>query len=305
MTSQNTPVKIAIEPANWRQATLLEAVRESGAQVSTSKEANALIWVDEACGALKEHLHDGIDWVQLPWAGIESFTTALDDKRQWTCGKGIYAGPVAEHVLAMTLALLHNLHQYALKKSWSGPVGRNLNGARVLILGGGGITEKLLPLLAASGADSVVIRRKAEPMNGARCATMDALHEELSNADVVVLALALTEETTGLISATELGLMKNDAFLINVARGAHIVTDDLVNALKQGQIAAAALDVTDPEPLPDGHALWDLDNCLITPHVANTPEMGIALLKAHVATNVRRYIAGEALLGPVDVRAGY
>jgi D-3-phosphoglycerate dehydrogenase len=99
--------------------------------------------------------------------------------------------------------------------------------------------------------------------------------------------------------------MDRDAWLVNVARGGHVVTDDLVSALERGVIGGAALDVTDPEPLPAGHPLWGLDNCLITPHVANTWEMAEPLLAERVRQNVERYRRGEPLLGLVDLSAGY
>jgi phosphoglycerate dehydrogenase-like enzyme len=90
-----------------------------------------------------------------------------------------------------------------------------------------------------------------------------------------------------------------------VARGKHVVTDDLVVALKERRIGGAGLDVTDPEPLPDGHPLWDLPNCIITPHTANTAEMARPVLSARITENIRRFAAGEELVGPVDPSAGY
>jgi phosphoglycerate dehydrogenase-like enzyme len=92
---------------------------------------------------------------------------------------------------------------------------------------------------------------------------------------------------------------------VNVARGRHIVTDDLVWALEQGVIGGAALDVTYPEPLPAGHPLWSMPNCIITPHVGNTPEMAVPLLSERISTNVRRFADGEPLIGPVHVDLGY
>ena len=92
---------------------------------------------------------------------------------------------------------------------------------------------------------------------------------------------------------------------MNVARGRHVVTDDLVRVLSDGAIGGAALDVTDPEPLPDGHPLWREPRCILTPHVGNTPEMAVPLLAGRVRDNVRRFLDGEPLLGPVDVAAGY
>lgn len=306
MQQENPMVKIAVEPANWRRDVLSKAVEAAGAQVSDASEASALVWVDSECGKIADSLHDGIDWVQLPWAGIEPFRPVLDHKRQWTCGKGIYAEPVAEHVLALILSCLHNLHNYAKAESWAPPIGKSLKDSKVLVLGGGGITEKLLPLLSACGAHTVVLRRTPQLMDHTiRCLGLQQLHNELPQADIVVLALALTEETKSVIATEQLALMKSTAWIVNVARGAHIVTDDLVDALSSKTIAGAALDVTNPEPLPNGHALWQLDNCLITPHVGNTPEMGIALLTAHIEENVHRYINGKELLGPVNVDAGY
>ena len=99
--------------------------------------------------------------------------------------------------------------------------------------------------------------------------------------------------------------MEKHAWIINVARGAHIVTDDLVWALETGEIAGAALDVTDPEPLPPNHPLWSLSNCIITPHVGNTPEMAVPLLSERITANVRRYRSGEELIGRIDISRGY
>jgi phosphoglycerate dehydrogenase-like enzyme len=99
--------------------------------------------------------------------------------------------------------------------------------------------------------------------------------------------------------------METHAWLVNVARGRHVVTDDLVDALRRRAIGGAALDVTEPEPLPTGHPLWTLDNCLITPHTANTWEMAEPLFAERVTANLARYRRGDALLGLVDPVAGY
>jgi phosphoglycerate dehydrogenase-like enzyme len=108
-----------------------------------------------------------------------------------------------------------------------------------------------------------------------------------------------------MIAAGELELMERHAWLVNVARGQHVVTDDLVAALREGIIGGAGLDVTDPEPLPQGHPLWSLPNCIITPHVGNTPEMAVPLLSERITANVRRFAADEELLGSVHVHLGY
>ncbi|MDQ1418597.1 MAG: hypothetical protein QOJ52_559, partial [Acidimicrobiaceae bacterium] len=131
------------------------------------------------------------------------------------------------------------------------------------------------------------------------------LHDALPLAHLVVVALALTPETTGIIGAKELALMEPYAWLVNVARGPHVVTEELVDALAAKSIGGAALDVTDPEPLPIGHPLWSLPNCIISPHTGNTPEMAKAPLARRVTENVRRFAAGQPLVGPVDPGLGY
>ncbi|MEX2626034.1 MAG: D-isomer specific 2-hydroxyacid dehydrogenase family protein, partial [Ilumatobacteraceae bacterium] len=271
--------------------------------------ADALVWTDaKDAQALRDALEarPQIAWVQLPFAGIEPFADVLDDDRTWTCGKGVYAEPVAEHVLALALGGMRGIGRYARETSWSGPYGINLLGASVTILGGGAITTSLVRLLRPFGAHVTVVRRNPEPIEGvAEVVGTDRLHDALRDRDLVVLALALTPETTGIIDADALTAMADHAWLVNVARGRHVVTDDLVAALREGTIGGAALDVTDPEPLPDGHPLWSLPNVIITPHIGNTPEMGRVLLVARIRENVQRYVDGRELLGPVYVDLGY
>jgi len=151
-----------------------------------------------------------------------------------------------------------------------------------------------------------VVRHRVTHMEGVAAVwPSDRYAEALLGADVVVLALPLTKQTEGIIGRQELETMNPHTWIINVARGRHIVTEDLVHALREGIIGGAALDVTDPEPLPDNHPLWSLENCIITPHVANTPEMAIPLLSERIRSNVRRWADGEELLGPVFADLGY
>ena len=204
--------------------------------------------------------------MQLPFAGIENFVHLLDDEHVWACGKGVYAEPVAELALTLGLAGLRGLATYSRAQSWEPPQGRNLLGARVTILGGGGITTSLVRLLQPFDCHITVVRRRAEDLDGVDdVLDADRYADALPGADLVVLALALTPETEGLIAADELALMEDHAWLVNVARGRHVVTDDLVVALRDGVIGGAGLDVTDPEPLPAGHPLWTMPNCIITP----------------------------------------
>ena len=168
------------------------------------------------------------------------------------------------------------------------------------------LAESLVRLLEPWRCDITVVRRSADPFPGAsRTMTADHLDAALASAELVVVALALTPDTTEIINASSLGAMSSDAWLVNVARGGHVDHDALNAALRAGTIAGAVLDVTEPEPLPDDSPLWELDNCIITPHVGNTAEMGLPLIAGRVRENTRRWLAGEELMGLVDVAAGY
>lgn len=291
--------------ADW----VTQAVIDGGAAVVEPADATAVVWTNArdsaGLGALLAG-HPQLEWVQVPFAGIENFVPIITDERTWTCGKGVYAEPVAEHALALALAGLRNVGAYSRARGWTGPVGRNLLGARVTILGGGGITESLLRLLAPFGCHVTVVRRNVEHMDGADDVVgTENLVDALVGADLVVLALSLTDETRGIIGRNELEVMESHAWIVNVARGGHIVTDALVWALRNDIIGGAALDVTDPEPLPADHPLWTMPNCIITPHVGNTPEMAVPLLAERIRRNVALYVAGEPLIGLVDPRSGY
>ena len=140
----------------------------------------------------------GLRWVQLPFAGVENAVAAgvIDPGRTWTSAKGLYAQPVAEHALMLALAGLRVLPERIRAHSWGTPAGTSLYGAPVTILGGGGITEELLRLLAPFGVEATVVRRQAEPVPGAaRTVTTAELDDVLPGALVVFLALALTPAT--------------------------------------------------------------------------------------------------------------
>jgi len=286
------------------------AVRRAGGSLTTVAEASALIMADPFAAAdLPGLLEQGpqLEWIQLPFAGSAAFVPMMtDETQQWTCGKGVYAPPVAEHALGLALAGMRNIIGYARTTGWAEQTGRNLIGANVTILGGGGIAEELVKLLEPFGCDITVVRRSSTPLAGAsRTIPQSRLFEVLTRTDALFVAWALTPETTGVVNREVFAALPNHAWVVNVGRGAHIATDDLLAALRDNLIGGAALDVTDPEPLPSDHALWELDNCLITPHTANTLAMGQPLITARVEANVRRWITGEDLIGTIDPVAGY
>jgi phosphoglycerate dehydrogenase-like enzyme len=286
-----------------------DAVVAGGARLVAPADAEALVWChpnDPAGLAAALVEAPAARWVQLPWAGIEPYVGVLVHDREWTCGKGAYAEPVAEHAMALALAGLRMLPERVRARSWGPQGGISLFDRPVTVVGGGGITEELLRHLAVLRCEVTVVRRHPAPMAGAaKVVGPDSLHDALRGAQVVFLALALTPETEGLIGVDELACMEPAAWLVNVARGAHVDTGALVDALRAGAIGGAALDVTEPEPLPDGHPLWDLPNCLITPHVGNTQEMARPLLARRITDNVRRFAEGAELLGRVDTHLGY
>ncbi len=304
------PPAIAVgpRPADWAAA----AIRRGGGEpVDLDSSPVGLVWTDfQAAGDLGAVLqsHPQIVWVQLPLAGVERMVEAgvIDQAHTWTSAKGAYAEPVAEHALALLLAAMRRLDVRARARSWGEPAGVSLFDQPLTVIGAGGIARVLLSLLRPFRAEVTVVRRRDEPVAGAvRTVRFERLHEALPGARAVVLAAALTPVTHHLISRSELEAMEPDAWLVNVARGQLVDTAALVEALRERRIGGAALDVTDPEPLPAGHALWQLPDCLITPHTADTEEMTRPLLAERIAENVRRLAAGEALLGVVDPALGY
>jgi phosphoglycerate dehydrogenase-like enzyme len=293
---------------------IVSAIEAGGGEVVELADAAALVWTDPfQPAALGDALKgSNVKWVQLPFAGIESFFEAgvVDPALTWTCTKGVYGQATAEHALALILMAARRLHLHAQASSWSpapGGIGeRTLVERVVVIVGTGGIGSALTAMLAPLKARVIGVNRSGRPLDGAeRTVTTGELQDVLPDADYVVVAAALTPETRHLIDAERLSKMKGDAWLVNVARGGLVDTGALVTALEERSIGGAALDVTDPEPLPDEHRLWSLENAVVTPHVANTWDMGLPVLRSMVERNVRRFGAGEELEGLVDPAAGY
>lgn len=294
---------------------VVAAVRRAGGEVVPLGEGTGgVVWVAASGSSeLGDVLtrHPDVSWVQLPWAGVDAFAVTLaefrDDGRVWTSAKGSYARPVAEHALMLALAMLREVPRRARAVRWEADErGRSLFGLRVVIVGGGGITDALLRLLQPFGVHATVVRRRDDPVVGAARTVRDAaLHDVLGEADLVFLAAALTERTRGMIGAAELALLPDGAFLVNVARGGLVDTDALVAELASGRLGGAGLDVTDPEPLPAGHPLWRLENALVTPHVADTEAMTVPLFAERVEANAAAFLGRGDWVGRIDLHAGY
>ncbi|MCA1831673.1 MAG: D-isomer specific 2-hydroxyacid dehydrogenase family protein [Actinomycetota bacterium] len=303
---------VAIEPRAW--PAISDAVEQGGGTVAGSHRANAVVWTDPSDAAgLKALLSTASPaWVQLPFAGIEKFFESgiIDAGRTWTCAKGIYGRTTAELALTLICCAARLIPRHVRERGWhprfDAAEHRLIGGTTALLIGTGGIGTALLKMLRPLGVRILAVNRSGAPLEGAeRTETSEAIPSLVGEADWIVLSAALTPSTAGLIGAATLAKMRRDAWLINVGRGGLVDTVALVDALRAGGVGGAALDVTDPEPLPDDHPLWDFPNVIITSHTANTFEMAVPELSALVTRNVGHFARGEQLEGLVDPALGY
>jgi phosphoglycerate dehydrogenase-like enzyme len=259
-----------------------------------------------------------IQWVQMLTAGVEQCVgiAAVSERNILVTNMQRIGGPIiAEHVMAMVLAFTRGLDLLIpaqARGEWRReqlPQGRMtvVQGKTMLVVGLGGIGGEVAKRAHALGMR--VIATRASGRTGPEYVSYVGLPDELlklaAGADFVVNAAPLTPQTTGIFDAAFFGTMQPSAYFINIARGRSVVTDALIAALKTGKIAGAGLDVTDPEPLPAQHPLWQAPNVIITPHVASDSDLGAAAQIAVVKENLRRYAAGERMLSVVDVSRGY
>jgi phosphoglycerate dehydrogenase-like enzyme len=260
---------------------------------------------------------DALVWIQIFSAGAEGCLAVEDvasGKILLTNMQKMASPVIGEHAVAMMLSLTRGLTQQAKTMSdgaWNRSVGDevgmiSVDGKTVLVAGLGGIGSAAARRAAALGMRVIATRNSSRsgPDYVDYVGLSDELLELAAEADVVINALPLTPETQGLFDKEFFDAVKPGAFFVNVARGSSVVTDDLVDALANGRIAGAGLDVTDPEPLPPDHSLWRMPNVIITPHIAwygNDRERQLTLARE----NIRRFIEGEALLNVVDPRQGY
>lgn len=298
------------ETAQRQRVDMQAVIENAGGVVVPVEQANALLWLSldalPLCDLLDENPQ--IQWVQLPWAGVERFAQAGLFGRQvtFTCAKAAFAGLVAEHAFTLMLSCLHNVVEQARTPRWNHQEPVSLEKKRVTILGAGGIATRLMRFLRVADCDVTVVRRNQDPVEGAnRTMPISELHSVLPQTDVLVLALPLTSESANIIGQAELALLPSQSILVNVSRGGLVDTDALVEALSNGRLRAAGLDVTAPEPLPDDHPLWVMNNVLITSHSADSLEYRTQKLAERVSINVQRFQSGQPLVGVVDPAAGY
>jgi phosphoglycerate dehydrogenase-like enzyme len=262
---------------------------------------------------------DQLHWVQVYWAGVENCVSLPGMQTGdvlLTNGQRLSSPAIAEYTMGVLLGLMRNLptyYQSQIDRKWA-PIRPGqpaamgeLSGRTMLVVGLGGIGTQVAQRASALGMRVLATRgsRREGPDFVDYVGLSDETLTLAKQADVVVNSAPLTEQTRGLFDAAFFEAMKPTAYFISVGRGQSTVTDDLVAALAEGKIAGAALDVTEPEPLPADHPLWHSPGIIITPHIAAQSPESWQRVMALVTENLRRYIAGEALLSVVNVKRGY
>jgi len=255
-------------------------------------------------------------WLQDSRHGVDSCMVPEIQEKQFvfTNAQHTSGPPMADHVIALMTMMtrgLHNFHRFQSQGVWKRrPIDfpmLELHGKSMLVVGLGGVGTEVAKRAHGLGMRVTGIRNSSRtgPNYVEYVGLSDELYELAGRADVIVNALPLTDETRGLFDKKFFDSVKRGAYFISVGRGESTVTADLIAALNDGRLTAAGLDVTDPEPLPDGHELWSLPNIVITPHVAATTDEGRWRRWVVTLENLRRYVDGEKMLSVVDVTRGY
>ena len=256
-----------------------------------------------------------LKWFHLVWAGADRYRASdFPAGAKFTNGSGAYGVMIAEHMMACILAMVRQLRHYDEEqqarrwdRSWSEDT---LEGKTVLVLGAGDIGTQLAKRLRGFDCRIIGVRRTAGDLPYFdEVHTLEQLDELLPEADIIACALPGTAATKGLLNKPRLVAIKPNALLLNCGRGSLIVTKDLEDVLAMGHLGGVALDVTDPEPLPESSPLWDCRRVILTPHISGATFGHVAQTEDKVyalaAENLRRYLQGEPLRNEVDFETGY
>lgn len=259
-----------------------------------------------------------LKWVQITSAGVEnvlhkSGSTALRDSGIVVTNNQIVQGPeIADHALAMLLYFTRKLNVSSadrLTENWRRERfdGIELKGKNAVVIGLGGIGQQIAIRSWAFGMNVVGVDPEDIPMSPfwQKVVKPDQLNDVLPNADVVFISAPHTEMSHKMMGPTQFDLMKKDSYFIAVSRGGIYDLPSLVKALDSGKLAGAGVDVTDPEPLPKGNALWKFPNAIITPHIAGRSDQDRARMLGTVKENIKRFADGKPLLNVVDKKKGY
>jgi phosphoglycerate dehydrogenase-like enzyme len=262
----------------------------------SGEATQAQVWVPRGGGRIPDGLFAALPHlrlVQLLSAGAEQFAGRLPEGVVLCNARGAHTPSTAEWAVTATLAAQRGIPGFVREQDagrWSPSTQRSVVGARVLVVGAGDIGRRIGRMLEGFDVDLTYVART--PRDGVR--STDELPRLLPDADVVVLVVPVTPQTRGMVDAAFLAAMKDGALLVNAARGVVVDTDALLAELTAGRLRAA-LDVTDPEPLPEGHPLWSAPGLLLTPHVAGAIPDTNARAAAVVADQLRRVLAGAPL----------
>ena len=260
-----------------------------------------------------------LHWIQVYSSGVDRCVVnpaMHSGNKLLTNGQRISSPALAEHAIAMMMTLARGLdvyHANQLEGAWQRNVElgsgefMELEGRTVLVVGLGGIGTQAAKRAHGLGMRVIATRgsRREGPDYVEYVGLAGEVNDLAAQADVVINTAPLTERTRGMFDSEFFAAMKPTAYFISIGRGASTVTDDLVAALKNGELAGAGLDVTDPEPLPEGHPLWTMPRVIISPHTGGRSDKGRDRLFLLVQENLRRYVAGEALYSVVDIERGY
>lgn len=247
-----------------------------------------------------------IRWVHATSAGVDAlmFPALRDSDVLLTNARGVFDLGIAEYVLgAVLMHAKDSLGNLALQRQqrWQHRETALVARQRALVIGAGSIGSEVARLLSALDIEVIGIARTARSAEHfSRVLASEQLDGALPEADFVVITAPLTDATRGLINRDRLARMRSNALLVNVGRGAIVVTDDLVAALQAGQLGGAVLDVVDPEPLPEGHPLWDLPNVMLSAHMAGDFIGWRRALGEQFMANLQRWLADEPLLNIVN-----
>jgi len=290
------------------------SVRTEAEAISHAADADAILGFcsEQIVAAAKK-----VRWIQILGAGAER-CVAVERIRNGeillTNMQKMSSPMIGEHVTAMVLSLARGLVSFGKTMhdgEWRRGPGitdsmQSIGGKTLLVVGLGGIGTEVARRAAALEMRVIATRRSSRegPDFVEYVGLSDELYELAAKADFIVNALPLTAETTGIFNSDFFATAKRGAHFINVGRGKSVVTADLVAALESGQLAGAGLDVTDPEPLPSDHSLWQMHNVIITPHVSTRGGNRIRYITL-AQENLRRFIAGDALFNVVDAQLGY
>jgi len=256
----------------------------------------------------EEFLETDLGWIHSIQAGYDRFPLDRLEAEgvALTNSTGIHDTSVGEFAVGLMLSFARRLHTYVRSQQaheWTHPAWDEpftLDGEELCIVGLGTLGRGIAERADALGMEVVGVRRSGEPTPHTEAVyTPDRLREAIADARFVALAVPLTDETEGLVGSPEFDAMAEDAYLVNVARGSVVVEDELVAALREGEIAGAGLDVFEEEPLPDDSPLWDFEEVVVTPHRAAAERDYYRHIADLVRRNVERVREGEEMTNRV------